>query len=502
MSNRSETAILRVEHISKSFGNTRALKDVSFEVFGGEVCGLIGENGSGKSTISSIISGIQRADAGKMFFLGDEYQPESIIDASIRGVSMIVQEQSTVDTVSVAANIFLGEEEMFSRFGLVDSKRMNQEAQKALDEIGASHISARGMTKRLSFEDRKLVELARAFYRKPKLLIVDETTTALSKNGREVLYALMDKHREAGGAVIFISHELKEVMERCDRITVLRDGELTAVMEKRNYTEHRIRNLMVGREIDDTYYRTDRERNCDACVVLRGEGLSGDEIHDVSLELHRGEILGIGGLTDCGMHELGKLMFGAKKPSAGRVILGDGVAIGNPATAIRNHIGYMSKNRDTEALMTNASIRDNICVTAYPLIEKFRFIPGSSERRFANRWADEMNVKRASIGAPIRSLSGGNKQKVIFAKWLSNGTEVFVMDCPTRGIDVGVKASIYQIMNRLKREKKSILMISEELPELLGMCDRILILKDGHLNGEYFRDGDNYTEQDVIQAMI
>lgn len=502
MSNCSKTSILRVDHISKSFGSTRALKDVSFEVFSGEVCGLIGENGSGKSTISSIISGIQRADEGSMVFLDREYRPDSIIDASNKGVCMIVQEQSTVDTVSVAANIFLGEEDVFSSCGLVNSKQMNLEAQKALDAVGAGHIRANEMTKRLSFEDRKLVELARAFYRKPKLLIVDETTTALSKSGREILYKLMNKHREAGGAVIFISHELKEVMEKCDRITVLRDGELTAVVEKQDYTEHRIRNLMVGREIDDTYYRTDKSCSWGDRIVLRGEHLCSDEVHDVSIELHQGEILGIGGLTDCGMHELGRLMFGAKKPDSGSVLFGDGVRIANPSVAIRKHMGYMSKNRDTEALMTNASIRDNICITAYQLLEKFRFIAGSAEKRFATHWADEMNVKRSSIAAPIRSLSGGNKQKVIFAKWLSNGTEVFIMDCPTRGIDVGVKAAIYQIMGRLKRENKSILMISEELPELLGMCDRILILKDGHLNGEYFRDQGNYTEQDVIQSMI
>ena len=259
---------------------------------------------------------------------------------------------------------------------------------------------------------------------------------------------------------------------------------------------------MVGREIDDTYYRTDRERHYGEEVVLRAENLRSDTVKGVSLALHRGEILGVGGLTDCGMHELGKLLFGALKPDGGEVLFKEKTRVTDPTMAIRAHIGYMSKNRDIEALMTNATISDNICLTAFPLLEKFRFISNRKEKRFANQWADEMNVKRSSISDTIRSLSGGNKQKVIFAKWLSNGTEVFIMDCPTRGIDIGVKAAIYQIMERLKAENKSILMISEELPELLGMCDRVLILKDGRVNGEFLRDSEAFSEQDLIRAMI
>ena len=502
MNHNAGEVLLRVEHIDKSFGSTHALKDISFDILPGEICGLIGENGSGKSTVSSIISGLLKADKGQMQFLGKPYAPQTVIEANKLGVCMIVQEQSTVDTVTVAANIFLGEEDTFTRFGLVDNRRMNQEAQKALDAIGATHIRPGELTKHLSFEDRKMVELARAFYRKPKLIIVDETTTALSKTGRDVLYRLIERHRDEGGSVIFISHELKEVMDKCDRITVLRDGELTAVLPREEFTEHTIRNLMVGREIDDTYYRTDRERHYGEEVVLRAENLRSDTVKGVSLALHRGEILGVGGLTDCGMHELGKLLFGALKPDGGEVLFKEKTRVTDPTMAIRAHIGYMSKNRDIEALMTNATISDNICLTAFPLLEKFRFISNRREKRFANQWADEMNVKRSSISDNIRSLSGGNKQKVIFAKWLSNGTEVFIMDCPTRGIDIGVKAAIYQIMERLKAENKSILMISEELPELLGMCDRVLILKDGRVNGEFLRDSEAFSEQDLIRAMI
>lgn len=498
---RQEQVLLRVEEIDKSFGTTHALKKVSFEIRSGRVYGLIGENGSGKSTVSSIIAGLLKQDSGTMEYLGKPYVPQSVIDANHQGICMIVQEQSTVETVSVAANIFLGKEDEFAKAGIVNGRYMVQQAQKALDAIGVKHIQAGTLTRRLSFEDRKLVEMARAIFQNPKILIVDETTTALSKSGRETLYRLMREHCDRGGAVIFISHELQEVMDKCDSVTVLRDGFLVATLEKEQFTETEIRNLMVGREIDDTYYRTDRLCQYSDEVILRAEHLHYERLKDISLELHKGEILGIGGLTECGMHELGKLLFGVMKPWSGEIFYGEHEPIRKPSDAIHHQIGYMSKNRDIEALMTNSSINENICLSAFSFIERFGYISNRKERKFSNHWAEQVNVKMASVDAPVSSLSGGNKQKVIFAKWLANETQVFLMDCPTRGIDIGVKSAIYQLMIRLKAENKSILMISEELPELLGMCDRILILKDGAINGEFYRD-QAFSEQTLIGAII
>lgn len=493
--------LLEVKHIHKSFGVTKALKDVSFQIYEGEVRGLIGENGSGKSTVSSVISGILKADEGEMFYQGNEYRPENILDANSRHVCMIVQEQSTVTTVSVAANIFIGKEDMFSKGGIVDSKKMEAEAKKALEDVGISHIQPGTLTRYLSFEDRKLIEIARAFYMKPKILIVDETTTALSRQGRELLYSLMERLCKEGGSVIFISHDIEEVMDKSHAVTVLKDGIMTATLEKEDFSESKIRNLMVGREISSDYYRAD-----DTCiyqdeVVLEARQISYGILKNISLKLHKGEILGIGGLTECGMHELGKVAFGVLKPEAGEILYGGKEKITSPSQSIKRHIGYMSKNRDTEALLTTLSIQDNICMAGYDKISRYGIITAKAEREFSDRWAGEMNTKMESVKALVSSLSGGNKQKVVMAKWLANDTEVFIMDCPTRGIDVGVKAAIYRLMERLKSEGKSIMMISEELTELLGMSDRILILKDGVQAGEFKRN-EVFTEQKLIEAMI
>ena len=497
----NENVLLEVRNIFKSFGPTKALKDVSFELRKGEVRGLIGENGSGKSTVSSIISGLQKADEGEMIFLGKAYIPENVIDANQKGVCMVVQEQSTIENISVAANIFLGKEDLFSKKGIVDVRKMEKEADKALNRIGAGHIKPKELTKFLSFEDRKLIEIARAFYMEPKVLIVDETTTALSRTGRDILYRLMRELCGQGGSVIFISHDIEEVIDKSDAVTVLRDGVKTATLEKKDFSEDGIRNLMVGREINDEYYRTDSDCCYGREEVLCAEHVSYGILKDVSLKLHAGEILGIGGLTECGMHDLGKLLFGVMKPDQGKVLYRGKSEIKNPSMAIGKHIGYMSKNRDKEALMTASSIEDNICVSAYGHISRWFYIPRKREKQFADKWAREMNVKMHSASSPVTSLSGGNKQKVVLAKWMANETEVFIMDCPTRGIDVGVKAAIYRLMERLKAEGKAILMISEELPELLGMSDRILILKDGKLSGEFKRD-DIFTEQALISMMI
>ena len=498
----NEEVILEVKNIYKTFGPTKALTDVSFKLKKGEVRGLIGENGSGKSTVSSIISGLQPADSGEMIFMNEPYEPKSVIDAAEKGISMIVQEASTVDNISVAANIFLGKEHLFSKKGVVDSKGMEKAAAKVLEKIGADYIKPNQLTKKLTFEDRKLIELARAIYTNPKVIIVDETTTALSRSGRKVLYSLMEAHCKEGGSVIFISHDIEEIIDKSDAVTVLRDGVLVDTLDRSQFSDDKIRSLMVGREISHDYYRTDMTCEYGDEVVLSAKNVSYGILKDVSIKLHKGEILGVGGLTECGMHDLGKILFGAIKPEKGRAYLNDeNVPVKNPHMAIKHHVGYLSKNRDKEALMTSSSILDNICVSGYDYITKSFYIPRAKEKKFANKWASEMNVKMQSITYPVTSLSGGNKQKVVLAKWMANETEIFIMDCPTRGIDVGVKAAVYHLISRLKEEGRSVLMISEELTELIGMSDRIVILKDGQISGEFKRD-DVFTEQALINHMM
>lgn len=494
---------LHCEEIKKSFGETKALKGVSMDVYAGDIRGLLGENGSGKSTLSSIIAGVQGCDSGTMQLEdGREYTPHTMVEAQEHGISMIVQESGIILDISVAANIFVGKESRFKKYGLLDLKKMNAEAARILDKIGVGYIDPKKMAKELNMEDRKFVEIARALYDEPALLIVDETTTTLSQKGRNFLYGIMRDMAARGRSVVFISHDLDEIMGICNCATVLRDGELTANLTRDEMEINRIRELMVGRELLGSYYREDFDGSYGEEVVLKVENVTLSElVENVSLELHKGEILGLAGLTESGMHELGLAIYGEEKLLTGSISLASGKKIKNCRVALGNGIGYVSKNRDAEALVLSASIQDNITLPSLRRLAKLGYITSKSERELAVKEIKEMNIKCASEKQGVMALSGGNKQKVVFAKLLGNDTDIFILDCPTRGIDIGVKSAMYQLMYQLKKEGKSILMISEELTEVIGMSDRILFMRNGKISGELSRSAD-LTERTAIQYII
>ncbi len=496
--------LFEAKGIGKRFGPALALDDVNLSVYRGEITGLIGENGSGKSTISSIVAGMQRPSRGEMFFKGRRHAPATMTEGSKLGIGMIVQEMGTIPGIGVAENIFLGEEERFRRFGLISRRRMVEAAREALRSIG-SDIDPEAPIDRLDMQDRKLVELAKVMYARPELLIVDETTTALSHHGREMLYLVMRRMAAEGRAVLFISHDLGELMAMCDTLTVLRDGKYVATLPKSEMSERKIKHLMVGRQMDERYYRGDFGGRMDEEVVLlvrditTGSGL----LVNFTLDLHRGEILGIGGLSHCGMHELGRALFGEERLLTGSVLhAASGMAISSPIVAMEKGIGYVSKNRDVEALVLSASVRDNIASAALDRIASpSGFISPRGEKAFVKKQIEALGIKCVSMDQCVQYLSGGNKQKVVFGKWIGRDCDILVLDCPTRGVDVGVKAAMYDLMYRMKLEGKSLVLISEELPELLGMSDRLLILKDGRLAGEFPRD-EGLTETAVIETMI
>lgn len=492
-----------IENMSKSFGPTKALKNVSMKFYRGEIRGIIGENGSGKSTISSIISGMQKADSGEMLYKGKNYNPESMLDAMEQGISMIVQEAGTILNISVADNIYLGKENRFHKNGFINRRRMNEAAGKILASIGISDIDPGASINSLNYEDRKLVEIARVMVDRPEILIVDETTTALSQNGRELLYKLIRVLRSEGVCVLFISHDLEELMETCDELTVLRDGELIQNVTKEDMEEDLIKELMVGHKIEGDYYRPDQECSHSDRVAVRVKNVTvGKSLTDFSLELHEGEILGIGGLSGSGMHELGRAMFGVEKVLLGEVVVEKtNQRITSSSKAIKNSIGYVSKNRDIESLILRANIRDNIMLPCYDKVKTLGLLSKRKIAKFVGNLIDTLSIKCASQVQEVRYLSGGNKQKISFSKWIGADSDILILDGPTRGIDIGVKASMYQLMMKFKQEGKSILMISEELPELIGMCDRIMILKDGHLTKTFVRD-ENPTESQIIKEMI
>ena len=498
---KNNETILRVEGVYKSFGPTKALVDVSLDLRRGEVLGLIGENGSGKSTLSTIIAGIQKADQGSMFLEGEPYVPTDITDAISKGVSMVVQEQGTLNNITVASNIFAGKESEFTKHGLLDIRKMNKAAGELLTSIGVEGINPAQFVNGMSFEERKLLEVARAEYTNPKVLLIDETTTALGQEGRDVMYRLINKMRDSGRSVIFISHDIEELMAICDSITVLRDGHLIGTLSREEMNIHTMRQMMVGREIAENFYRTDYDGKTDGDVALKGEHITYGPLHDVGIEIRKGEILGLGGLTDCGMHDLGKILFGIITPDYGTVTLADGTKIKDTKQAVTHRMGYISKNRDTEALMSAGSITDNLCLASLPQMQKFGFVAPKKEKEMVAKWRDTLSIKMQNEKQFIMYLSGGNKQKVSIAKWLASDADIYIFDCPTRGIDIGVKSEIYKLLTDLKKQGKAILMISEELPELIGMSDRILIFKDGVIKGTFMRSAE-LTEHKLIDYMI
>ncbi|RDY31651.1 sugar ABC transporter ATP-binding protein [Lachnotalea glycerini] len=496
--------LFEAKELCKNFGSTAALKHVNLTVYRGEVRGLIGENGSGKSTISSIAAGMQPATSGEMYFKGQPHKPATMIDGAKAGFGMIVQEMGTIPGITIAQNIFLGQENLFKKHGFISLKDMYKEAKKALDAIGFTDCDPKMYIDALNMQDRKLVEIAKVMYNKPEVLVVDETTTALSQKGRDIIYKLIKQMKEENKAVLFISHDLDETMKQCDTLTVLRDGELVTTLEKSEFEPGKVKSCMVGREIGEHYYREDKICTYDKEVVIRVENVTTGRglTENVSFELHKGEILGIGGLSHCGMHELGRAIFGEEPIVTGKVTYAPtGEEIVNARIAMKHEMGYVSKNRDIEALVLTASIRDNIIGAGFDKVSNHGIITPKSEKEYVGKQVEVLRIKCAGIDQAVKFLSGGNKQKVVFGKWIGRGTKILILDCPTRGVDIGVKAAMYEIMVQMKAEGKSILIISEEMAELIGMCDRLLIMKDGVISGELKRD-DGLDEKAVIENMI
>lgn len=499
----SDNVRLEIIGACKTFGITKAVQDVSFNVNKGEVHALIGENGSGKSTLTNMLTGIYSIESGKFILDGKEVHPRNQVEANNEGISIIVQELGTLSGLTVAENIFLGHEDRFVKFGIKDTRAMNKLATELLEKYGFDHIKASDMIDHYNFEDRKLVEIVKATYFDPKIVVVDETTTALSQEGREELYKHMNRIREEGNSVIFISHDLPEVLDKSDTITVLRDGIYIDTVKSADVNEDDLKKLMVGREVVGNYYREDYGEKVSDEVVLSVRNVTvPGQIHDVNFDLHKGEILGFGGLSESGMHEVGKAVFGASYDREGSVTLSDGTQINSIPTAIKHSMAYTSKDRDNESVVMNQSIGDNICLPSLDdLANKAHLLNWKKLKSFAQEYAHEMSVKMVNTDQFVSELSGGNKQKVVLARWIGKDSDILVLDSPTRGIDIGVKQDIYQLMDQMRKNGKSIIMISEELMELMHMCDRIIIMKDGAVNGELMRDPE-MTENSLISMMV
>ncbi len=494
--------LLEIRGLNKHFGPTYANKNIDFTVNRGEIRGLIGENGSGKSTLLSQIAGLYRCDSGEMTVSGEKYDPHSPLDANKHKISMVMQELGVIGNLPAGVNVFLGRTGQFSKGGIISLKKLNRAAAEQFEKWNLNMPPLDRMTDVMMIESRKMIELARALSVDPELLLLDEVTQSLSLNNRRGLYELINKFREQGRSVIVITHDIEEMLEITDTITVLRDGEVVGTVKSAESTSDEIRMMMVGREVSGDYYRADMAPDYSDKVVLKVDGVSVEgEISDVSFEVHEGEILGFCGLSDSGIHSVGKAVYGLSRRASGHVLL-EGTEIKSAQQALRSNIGYVPKDRDNEALMIHANIRDNFVL---PSVEELKgplgFLSPKKLSRLAGEMKDKLSVKCTGIYQAMDALSGGNKQKVNFGRWLAKDLKLLILDCPTRGVDVGVKAYIYSLMKEAKKNKIATILISDELTEVLGMADRLMVMKDGKVTREILR-GDKFTEQAVIEVMI
>lgn len=502
MTNAKQLA-LKIEGISKSFGPTRANNHIDMELYKGEIHGFAGENGSGKSTLASIICGVQQPDSGAMFKNGERYAPMSPIEANGQRVAMVVQELGIISTLPVVMNIFMGHMDQFKKAGLINHGKMRAAAHALLDKWDLGPIPLNRMTGELSIEQRKLIELARALATDPDILVLDEITQALSHDLREKLYKLMHTLTSMGKTILLITHDMEEMIELADTITVLRDGKVVGTEARADIDLDKLRRMMIGRTLDTGYYRTDEAENHTDEVVLKVRGLGTHVLKNVDFDLHRGEIMAVCGLSDAGIHDLGKALYGVAEHRVGTVVHApSGKVLKSPVQMLKSKGAYLSKDRDDDGLMLYASIKENIFVpSARELSGVMGFINPRKITKLAKDAFKKFEIKATGIDQSVRRLSGGNKQKVNLSRWLVKDLEYIVLDCPTRGVDVGVKAYIYGLMQELKAQGLAILMISDELPEAMGMADHIMVMKDGQIQKIIGRSS-HFTEEAIIEVMI
>ncbi len=486
---------LRLCGIKKSFGATRALRGVSLEVTPGEVHALIGENGAGKSTLMKILSGAHRADEGAMELASQPYAPANPHDARLKGVAMIYQELNLALHLTAQENILLGAES--ARAGWIDRPASRERARAALAQLGHGDLDLDRPAGSFSIATQQVIEIARALLTNPKVLIMDEPTSSLTQADTERLFETIGRLRGQGVSIIYISHFLEECRRVADRFTVLKDGESVGSGEMRGASLDHIVTLMTGREVKDLYPHT---QHALGEVVLAVKAVRrAPRLKRGSFQLRAGEIFGLAGLIGAGRTDLLRATFGLDQLQAGEVcVVGSPAAAATPRARWAQGIGFLSENRKEEGLMLTQSIADNITLTKQETFGRFGWINGRRQRATAQRWIEHLRVKCRDAAQPIRQLSGGNQQKVAIARLLEHPARIFLLDEPTRGIDVGSKAQIYELIGELASAGKAVVVISSYLPELLGLCDTIGVMCRGELCA--VRPRAQWTEAEIMRV--
>ena len=490
--------ILECEGISKAFGGTQALSNVQLHIKPGEVHALLGENGAGKSTLMKIIIGLYKADSGSIVFGGKPYSARGPADAMAAGISMIHQELNPEPYLTIAESIFLNREDVKKGIPFLDKKKTNARAEQILKQFEFPK-SAKTMMEDLTLAQVQMVEIIKAVSCDARVIIMDEPTSSLDSEETEHLFSTIRDLKEKGVAIIYISHRMEEIFEICDRVSVFRDGQYVGSRSMEGVTTKELISMMVGRTVDNVFPK----QSCPiGDVVFRVEELSGNGFEDISFEVHAGEILGISGLVGSGRSETMRAIFGLEPLTGGKMYLeGKEIEIKNPKDAIAKGIAMVNEDRKTYGLCLFRSLRENISLPNLPRHQKKFFLNQKREKKEVQEVSKKLTVKAAGIEADAYSLSGGNQQKVVLSKWIMANPKVLILDEPTRGVDVGAKSEIHTLMCQFAAQGMAIIMISSELPEVMGMSDRILIYHEGKLNGEVAREeilGGGITQEVIL----
>lgn len=486
--------IIEMKNISVFFPGVKALDSVEFTLKKGEIHALLGENGAGKSTLMKVLTGVNHLDTGEIIYDGKIYQGFHIDQAKALGISMIYQELNLIPELTVYENIFLGKER--KKNSRLDKDAMIKKSAEIIDSLGIKMDPLEKIAN-LTMAYKQMVEIARSLLNNPKVLIMDEPTGPLTDVEVEVLFATMRKLKEKGVSIIYISHRLEEIFEICDSCTVFRDGQFICKLNINDTNKNELVKLMVGREINNQYPESIPVSK-DAEDILTVEHLNAEKVHDLSFSLKRGEILGVGGLVGAGRTETLRAIFGAD-PHSGKIKKnGKEIAVNSPREAIKNGIVLVTEDRKGQGLLLNLSVQDNVVISTVKDREKGLYLDKAGIEGDVNSIIAQLNIKTPSQYQTVSLLSGGNQQKVIIGRWLIANSDIILFDEPTRGIDVGAKYEIYLLMNELKKAGKSIVMVSSDMPELMGMSDRIMVLAEGRLRG--FLDNPMDFNQEEIMA--
>lgn len=484
--------LFRMVNIGKSFPGVKALDKVSLDVRKGEVLGLVGENGAGKSTLMKILSGVYRADEGEIYIEGKRVTIDSVSKAHALGISIIMQELNMCGHLSVADNIFIGR--AHKKGLLIDDRQMHREARKILDDLGIA-LNTYDIVGTLSVAQQQMVEIAKAISFHSKILVLDEPTATLTEREIEQLFGIIRRLQEKGVGMVYISHRMAELNQICERVTVIRDGQYIGTENLSEITMDELVNMIVGRPLEDKYpkyQRTIGDIALEARNVRRGTKVNADHLY-----VRKGEILGIAGLVGAGRTELMRCIFGADRPDSMELWLeGKPIKIRSVIQAIRHGIGYATEDRKRDGLALGLDIKYNTNMAHLSQLTHMGFIDDKAGKENAEKYVKLLRTKTPGIHQLCGNLSGGNQQKVVLAKWLCNDVKVLIVDEPTRGIDVGAKYEVYELFNRLSDQGVAIIMISSELPEILGMSDRILVIHQGEINGEL--DAKKATQEQIL----